>query len=789
GGVQAIPASKLPESLQELPMLNATRIRRGSDFLPDVDRLIRGIERVREEQVASVAKERTRRKTRTVPEEKASRNLAGRVKSVPVWGWAAATIVIVGVLGVIFGPGIWEQLSTAAANRRGGPAETTTDEPTSTYQPAEPTEIPDGVVEYLEWMNAVADTTPDFIEDFSIPQRYWSEEYVNVWDEREERTDRDVLVGELVTHGALNIIDEPEHNMHYTLQIDKGNYTNFVLQLDFAFKQLSFGSRFAISFREGWNGAFEFIMFPDGEWELWKHSSSEPEELASGQITALVEGLIYEVQLFTWGDMMAVVWHGELLAYFEDVSLLEGGTHVSVSSYKSIDIAIDNIEIWDLSEIPYLGDISDEVDQAQVFYKPIREHLSNTLPDFEEDFETPQPYWDEMVTNDDGILFEEQVNYGKVTLGGQSDQGEIVRYQMDFPGLQGKNVVLQFDFMPRDISFGDDGKIDVHFLNEAVEGIMFLLGFEDQEGESLSWGLFRRQSDDTTIGLQDSWLQRNKRMDQYFTLLIIFYQGNYAAFLDGYLLGYLEGVELPPDQQIRISAQSEDILEVEFDNIKFWNLDEIDINGQGEESGGDTSLYYEQIQNFVQSEISPTFEDDFSAAKPEWGANSEGVDVSSMLQNGDLLISTDEGKELSFPTNGLFNASDFAISFDIYPEENGVGRFGFVFHASKSAGTYYQFGISYTWAAALDGWLYSQSDGSTVRTTKMGTTALNNGYSRVWIIVRGDYFAILINDKLVHEDFGVESWGEENQFLKYSGSSIRLDNVSFWNLDGVEINP
>ncbi|MGD2028020.1 MAG: TIR domain-containing protein, partial [Anaerolineales bacterium] len=55
GGVQAVPESKLPESLQELPMLNATRIRRGKDFLPDVDRLIRGIERINADQAAQRA--------------------------------------------------------------------------------------------------------------------------------------------------------------------------------------------------------------------------------------------------------------------------------------------------------------------------------------------------------------------------------------------------------------------------------------------------------------------------------------------------------------------------------------------------------------------------------------------------------------------------------------------------------------------------------------------------------------------------------------------------------------
>ena len=52
GEVKDVPGHKLPKSLQELPMLNATRVRSGHDFIPDLDRLIRGIERISKEQDA-----------------------------------------------------------------------------------------------------------------------------------------------------------------------------------------------------------------------------------------------------------------------------------------------------------------------------------------------------------------------------------------------------------------------------------------------------------------------------------------------------------------------------------------------------------------------------------------------------------------------------------------------------------------------------------------------------------------------------------------------------------------
>ena len=53
GGVQALPASRLPESMRELPMLNATRIRRSTDFIPDIERLVRALDNIRAEQAST----------------------------------------------------------------------------------------------------------------------------------------------------------------------------------------------------------------------------------------------------------------------------------------------------------------------------------------------------------------------------------------------------------------------------------------------------------------------------------------------------------------------------------------------------------------------------------------------------------------------------------------------------------------------------------------------------------------------------------------------------------------
>ena len=53
GGVEGLPAKQLPDSLKELSMLNAIRIRRSTDFVPDVERLIRGLDHIRTDQEAT----------------------------------------------------------------------------------------------------------------------------------------------------------------------------------------------------------------------------------------------------------------------------------------------------------------------------------------------------------------------------------------------------------------------------------------------------------------------------------------------------------------------------------------------------------------------------------------------------------------------------------------------------------------------------------------------------------------------------------------------------------------
>jgi serine/threonine protein kinase len=95
----------------------------------------------------------------------------------------------------------------------------------------------------------------------------------------------------------------------------------------------------------------------------------------------------------------------------------------------------------------------------------------------------------------------------------------------------------------------------------------------------------------------------------------------------------------------------------------------------------------------------PTFEDDFSAPDMGWGSTSEGFLIYSFVEGGTLTIkdhwATWEGLQpdyhvpgLSFPTNQLFNATDFALKVDFAFE--GSARVGAQFRFSLARNTGYE---------------------------------------------------------------------------------------------------
>lgn len=884
GGVEALPANSLPDNLKELSMLNATRIRRGDDFLPDVDRLIRGIEHIEKQQtaqreenkaglqeiehsateilsrlsafevvliqemrkrtqlekeaqtIAAIAQEHLKdsrkqlrvdiaeyqiqidklqdnltklalqieaRKQGTpvdddllfekpeIPERKKkqprkktprqARERKNPFTHVPIWAWAGGAVFLIalvwGLTSLLSGgtsTSESEKTNNTAETNAADTAFTLSSTPTSSSLESAKASWMLSNHDFIFWMSDIANTTPDYIEDFSISQSYWEHD----------------------SESAYRIVDQPSSYTDYVLTLPWETPGSYLWQFDFTPIEFAYGSHLKVKI--GSDGLFR--VQTDGTWELQTLSGGL--NLYDGTIADFNAGHTYQIQVCVWQSEIAILIDNKLVIYLEDQQFSPGPFEIIVDSYKPINVTLDNMEIWDLSDWNY-EEVPEHAD-ARSFYTPIREHLGMTTPDFAEDFETPQPYWEEMqvdlsdtISVDLAILVHEE---GILRI--DRNPGDHPDFRLNFPDLHGESFAIQYDF---------------HFDTPGYQETRTTAGFRT------SWGLDGAQEEfspycdfyqnplDIWCGLAQispsgeigEYYNKNiqlgtKTIDSHYTLLAIFYHGQYALFLDNFFMGYVDGLDLN-DQQIAILVgwdNPQDIFGVEIDNIQFWNLDSWDPPQQGDGTSS-SDLDYEFILEYVQTELPPTFEDDFSTARGEWGATlSDNREITSMIQD-EILVAENRQGDLKFPMTGFLNAENFVLSFDFIPgtiEESVNGSIGVEFLASGFSGNqYYKFKISYSaLGMGTDAWLYSQADGSGVRTTDNGVVAVkDNDFNRVQILVVQGQLVVVVNDKLVYQDFGLTTWGSDIYFVKggETNSRLSMDNVTFWNLDGVDLNP
>ena len=708
------------------------------------------------------------------------------------WFFGSIAAVVIITLGVIFGPQVWNAISKPIANQ---PAEATKTIPTNSPQSASPT--PEDMEKYIwmakvqplmAWMDEIVNTPPTFIEDFSITQPYWNDMYVN----------QNIAITDYVTEGAFHIVEEPSELSEYVYRFPWDVSSDFLLLFNFTPNELPFGSHLNVYFRSFAN----FRIQSNGDWEL-SFNSEQGLEIDSGTTADLNANHTYQLQVFVWQDQVAILLDGKTLTYAEEIPISTGNFEIRIDSYKPIDVELDNIELWDFSRMELyelFATPPSEFNQAQSFYQPIREYLAVAPPTFQEDFETQKPYWEDIQ------LFGPEYNF--TTLASQIFDGTLqinptlaavengAPFNLQFPEMNGENIALQFDFRFNNpdasnsvgvINLRDSGD------NFIFEGYSSYCDFYRDEG-NIGCDLNTWSDIETPSEIQHHSFEMYKDLNSYFTILMVYYNSQWAAFLDGFFIGYADQLELV-NQKISISTFSDESLEIEFDNIKFWNLDGIDIDNFRASSSGETTFDYEQILNYVWTELPITFEDDFSTANAEWGTDFDGRAISSLIQD-EVLIVDNRHSELIFPTSGLFDAENFALSFDFFPgvlDQPENGSIGVEFLSSGFSGSeYYKFKISYSASSpGTDGWLYSQSDASSYKTTDTGVVGISlEGFTHVQFLVWQGNFAVFINGELVHTDSNLQTWGKSVYFVKGGevNSRLSLDNVTFWNLDGVEIN-
>ncbi|MGD2028159.1 MAG: hypothetical protein PVI99_10110, partial [Anaerolineales bacterium] len=422
-----------------------------------------------------------------------------------------------------------------------------------------------------------------------------------------------------------------------------------------------------------------------------------------------------------------------------------------------------------------------------VFAESVLAYLGGTAPTFSEDFEAIQPYmYEQPVYQDEqqDVAMHEVVVDGVLHL----DSTDIVmsndRWGFNFVDMRAENYALQFDF-----AILDNQSEEVINISKGPPDMG--VGYPSQilySPDGNNFEIREEAPDSSTTLLFADFIQYQDREATY-TLLLIFYDSQFAAFLDGTFIGYLDGLQFSIDQEILFNVNASGTTVVNFDNIKFWNLDGVGISAQGEvPTVEEPSFDVERILAKIESEIQPTFEDDFSQADMVWGGTSEGLAIWSLVEGGELTI-TDHAEDvdwtsdhavpgLTFPSNGLFNSENFLLEFDYSFESNHPGyEIGIKFRSTRDLESGYKF-----YSVPGGGWVLSQGN-----MMESGSYAEKSGSNHIRLLVVDQYLAVFLNDELKFDTDDLSSIGITNRiwFSGEQGAGAIFDNVKFWNLDGV----
>jgi tetratricopeptide (TPR) repeat protein len=186
----------------------------------------------------------------------------------------------------------------------------------------------------------------------------------------------------------------------------------------------------------------------------------------------------------------------------------------------------------------------------------------------------------------------------------------------------------------------------------------------------------------------------------------------------------------------------------------------------------------------------PTFEDDFSTPDMVWGSNSEGFLIYAWVKDGVLTIRDNveigEGMKpdyhvpgVTFPTNGLLNASNFALQFDfVFETKIPVDIVAVKFRSYEirfvSPGDWYLYEIGNTQKPPITG----------------GHNSLKPLENTLLIIAYNENLAIYLNGTLFYATNEIALSGSKNTItLTGADFTMDFDNFKFWDLEGVDFNP
>jgi formylglycine-generating enzyme required for sulfatase activity len=231
-------------------------------------------------------------------------------------------------------------------------------------------------------------------------------------------------------------------------------------------------------------------------------------------------------------------------------------------------------------------------------------------------------------------------------------------------------------------------------------------------------------------------------------------------------------------------------------SVWVWNLEGIDFSASTTTTKSyptpKAPAFYEPILAHIESKP-PTFEDDFSTAKREWGTSLDPTgkwQLISELERNDYSLMVGEGDFL--PNSDFLLAEDFVIGVEWALTHCGKS-FEFVFRSSSDETQYYKFiyfrGGNYqlvhndgSASRQVESGNFSPVSGSEFSNTEGSDMPLNN----FRFIAHKENLAIFVNDKLVLEFNQLVSYGNRWFFQVSGDCNTKMDNFKLWDLRWVD---
>jgi len=204
------------------------------------------------------------------------------------------------------------------------------------------------------------------------------------------------------------------------------------------------------------------------------------------------------------------------------------------------------------------------------------------------------------------------------------------------------------------------------------------------------------------------------------------------------------------------------------------------------------------------NEKSPNFQDNFAISRDEWGFISNEYRIedlkagsllkfSNAIQESNEMVLDNGSLGFSFPTTGLFDARNFWLEFDcnLIPDDQQLDKLGVVFRATQDQSEYYSFNIVNN--DSFWGWELVQLEANgNWASLASGDIDISPepAFNNFLFVVIDNNLLFLMNETLIYATEDIAHGGDTNLFYGAGSDTAYalLDNVKFWDLEGVEID-